>query len=55
MAGARWMLSAFYGKRAVRWVNQQVRQRTKLPMPHVVPLDEDGNRYGFDSESDLYL
>ena len=39
MAGARWMLSAFYGKRAVRWVNQQVRQRTKLPMPHVVPLD----------------
>ena len=55
MAGARWMLSAFYGKRAIRWVNQQVRQRTQLPIPHVVPLDKDGNRYGFDTESDLYM
>lgn len=53
MNGARWMLGAFFGKRATRWVNQQVRQRTKLPMPHVVPLAEDGKRYGFDSEADI--
>lgn len=51
--GARWMLGAFFGKRAVRWVNQSVRERTKLRMPHIVPLAEDGNRYGFDSEADL--
>jgi hypothetical protein len=53
MNGARWMLSAFFGDRAMRWVNQQVKQRTHLPMPHVVALAEDGNRYGFDSEADL--
>jgi hypothetical protein len=53
MSGARWMLSAFFGDRATRWVNQQVKQRTHLPMPHVIALAEDGNRYGFDSEADL--
>jgi hypothetical protein len=53
MNGARWMLSAFFGDRAMRWVNQQVKQRTHLPMPHVVALAEDGNRYGFDSEADI--
>jgi hypothetical protein len=53
MHGARWMLSAFFGKRAVRRVNQLVRLRTQLPMPHVVALAEDGNRYGFDSEADI--
>jgi predicted transcriptional regulator len=53
MSGARAMLGAFFGKRAIRWVNSQVRQRTKLPMPHVVPAAEDGNRYGFDSEADI--
>jgi hypothetical protein len=52
MNGARWMLSAFFGDRAMRWVNQQVKQRTHLPMPHVVAIAEDGNRYGFDSEAD---
>lgn len=53
MRGARAMIAAFFGKRAIRWVNQQVRQKTKLPIPHVVPLDRDGNRYGIDSEADL--
>lgn len=53
MAGARSMLAAFFGKRAVRWVNQRVRERTKLPIPHVVPMQDDGNRYGFDSEADM--
>lgn len=54
MAGARSMLAAFFGKRAIRWVNRQVRARTGSPMPHVVPLSEDGNRYGFDTEADVY-
>ena len=53
LSGARWMLESFFGKRAVRWVDQQARSRTNLPIPHVVPLDRDGNRYGFDSEADL--
>ena len=55
MSGARSMLAAFYGKRAMRWVNAQVRKRTQLPMPHVVPLAEDGNRYGLDSEADIFV
>jgi len=53
MAGARSMLMAFFGKRALRWVNRRVRERTKLPMPHVLPLSEDGSRYGLDTEADL--
>lgn len=53
MAGARDIIAAFFGKRAIRWVNHKVRERTKLPMPHVIPLSEDGNRYGFDSEADF--
>ena len=53
MNGARWMLTAFFGDRAMRWVNREVKQRTHLPMPHILPLEEDGNRYGTDSEADL--
>ena len=53
MNGARWMLSSFFGDRAMRWVNREVKERTHLPMPHILPLEEDGNRYGFDSEADL--
>jgi len=52
LSGARWMLMSFFDKRAVRWVNQQVREKTKLPMPHVVPMQPDGHRYGFDTEAD---
>jgi len=44
---------AFFGERTIRWINQQIREKTKLPIPHVVPLDRDGNRYGIDSEADL--
>src|SRR5262249_10324816 len=55
MSGARSMLSAFFGKRAIRWVNAQVKKRSNLPMPHVIPLSEDGYRYGIDSEADVYV
>jgi len=54
MAGARSMLVAFFGKRSVRWVNQQVKRETKLPMPHVIPMQDNGHRYGFDSEADMF-
>jgi hypothetical protein len=53
MSGARWMLMSFFNKRAVRWVNQRVRDKTNLPIPHVVPMQVDGSRYGFDTEADL--
>lgn len=53
MGGARSVIMAFFGKRAMRWVNQRVREKTKLPMPHVVPVQMDGYRYGFDTEADL--
>lgn len=53
MRGARAAISAFFGKRAIRWINLRVKERTKLPMPHVVPLEQDGYRYGIDSEADL--
>jgi hypothetical protein len=54
MGGARRMLEAFFGKRAIRWVDGQVRQRTGLPMPTIIPLSEDGKRYGVDTEADVY-
>ena len=53
MGGARSVIMAFFGKRAMRWVNQRVREKTKLPIPHVVPLQSDGYRYGIDTEADL--
>jgi hypothetical protein len=53
MRGARAIIAAFFGKRAIRWVDQEVKKRTDLPMPHVIPLSGDGNRYGIDSEADL--
>jgi len=55
MGGRTFMLIGFFSKRAMRWVNGKVRERTQLPMPAVVPLARDGHRYGFDSESDLEL
>jgi predicted transcriptional regulator len=53
MSGARWVIAAFFGKRAIRSVSQKVRKRTGLPMPHAIALNRDGNRYGFDSEPDF--
>jgi hypothetical protein len=53
LRGARAIIAALFGRRASRWVDDRVRERTKLPIPHVVPLDEDGNRYGIDSGADI--
>jgi len=54
MGGARSMLAAFFGKRAISWVNQRVKEQTGLPMPTIIPLSDDGVRYGIDLEADVY-
>ncbi|MGO8759444.1 MAG: hypothetical protein ACLQG3_15095 [Terracidiphilus sp.] len=51
--GARWMLSAFFGDRAARRANRMACKKTGLPMPHVLPLQPDGQRYGFDMEAEF--
>ena len=47
----KWLLGVFCGERVRDGVLTRVRQQTQLPMPHIVPLDRDGNRYGFDSDA----
>lgn len=45
-------LSLVYGKKEKDRVLSGIRRRTRLPIPHVVPLHSDGNRYGFDLDAD---
>jgi len=45
------MLSAFLGERTKDHILQKVRENTGLPIPHIVPLDPDGNRSGWDSDA----
>jgi hypothetical protein len=47
----KWLLGVFCGQQIREEVLVRVRERTQLPMPHVVSLDHDGNRYGFDSDA----
>ena len=47
----KWLLALFCGERVKGEVLDHIRERTKLPIPHIVPLAEDGNRYGFDSDA----
>ena len=47
----KWLLGLFGGEQVRQEVLARVRRRTQLPMPHIVPLDRDGNRYGFDSDA----
>ena len=53
MHGAGLMLSAFFGDSARRWVKRKVCEKSGLPMPSIVPLQPDGERYCFDSEADF--
>ncbi len=48
---AKSMLALFCGERVKDRVLDEVRRRTGLTIPHIVPLDPDGNRYGFDSDA----
>lgn len=45
------LLAIFVGKRTKDRTLQTVREKTGLPIPHIVPLDPDGNRYGWDSDA----
>ena len=45
------MLSSFLGERLKDHTLNEVRRNTGLPIPHVISLDPDGNRYGFDSDA----
>jgi hypothetical protein len=51
--GARAVIGVFFGKRAIRRINRQVKERTKPPITSAVPLEQDGYRYGIDSEADI--
>jgi predicted transcriptional regulator len=45
------LLAVFFGERTKDRTLQMVRERTGLPIPHVIALDQDGNRYGWDSDA----
>jgi predicted transcriptional regulator len=45
------LLSTFLGERTKNHILQKVRRKTGLPIPHIIPLDSDGNRYGWDSDA----
>lgn len=47
----KWLLGLFCGQHVREEVLARVRQRTGLPMPHIVPLAPDGNRYGYDVDA----
>jgi predicted transcriptional regulator len=45
------LLATFFGERIKDLILEKVRKATGLPIPHIVPLSPDGNRYGFDSDA----
>lgn len=45
------MLSAFLGEQTKDFILRRVRENTGLPIPHIISLDVDGNRYGWDSDA----
>jgi hypothetical protein len=45
------LLSIFLGERTKDHLLQKVREKTGLPIPHIISLDRDGNRYGWDSDA----
>jgi hypothetical protein len=47
----KWVAALFLGERAKDGLLDAVRKKTGLPIPHIVPLASDGNRYGFDIDA----
>ena len=47
----KWMAALFLGEHEKAAILERIRRRTNLPIPHIVPLAPDGNRYGFDSDA----
>jgi len=46
----KWLLGLFCGEQVREEVLTRVRQQTRLPLPHLVPLAPDGNSYGGDTD-----
>ncbi len=49
--GAKWMLHAILGERAKERALNTVRKKLRKPIPHIIPVAPDGNRYGFDADA----
>jgi hypothetical protein len=49
--GAKWVVAALLGKREKDAILREIRRETGKPIPHIVGLAEDGNRYGWDSDA----
>jgi|SRR5215213_4858687 len=41
-------IASVYGEHEKDRILDEIRERTNLQIPHIVPLYNDGNRYGFD-------
>lgn len=49
--GAKWVVSALLGKQEKNAILNEIRRETGKPIPHIVGMAQDGNRYGFDSDA----
>jgi hypothetical protein len=45
------LLSIFFGEQTKDKILQAVREKTGLPIPHILPLGPDGERYGMDLDA----
>jgi hypothetical protein len=45
------LLTTLFGERIKDGILQEIRKKTGLPIPHIVPVDPDGNRYGIDTDA----
>jgi predicted DNA-binding protein len=45
------ILAMFFGERTKNVILQSVRENTGRAIPHIIPLDPDGGRYGWDSDA----
>jgi hypothetical protein len=55
LGGAKSMLGGLRGQGPKEWVLGEVRKRVGKPLPSVIPLARDGNRYGWDAEAEAGL
>jgi hypothetical protein len=48
---AKWMASALLGERTKDEILSEIGRATRRPIPHIVGIARDGNRYGWDSDA----
>lgn len=49
--GAKWVVSALLGDRVKDEILSEIRRETGRPIPHIVGLARDGQRYGWDLDA----